>query len=128
MNAPQPVETRTATPLDTLLLVLAVATLAGSIAAFYYFAGQINVTVRALMVLGGLVAGAAIAYQTATGKNTLGYMRGSSLELRKTTWPTKAESIQATLMIAAVVLVFAVMVWLFDSGLLYMVKQVTERG
>ena len=128
MNAPQPVETRTAAPLDTLLLVLAVATLAGSIVAFYYFAGQINVTVRALMVLAGLVAGAALAYQTATGKNTWGYMRGSSLELRKTTWPTKAESIQATLMIAAVVLVFAVMVWLLDSGLLYMVKQVTERG
>ncbi|MGQ0586868.1 MAG: preprotein translocase subunit SecE [Gammaproteobacteria bacterium] len=128
MNAPQPVETNTAAPLDTLLLVLSVAALAGSIVAFYYFAGQINVTVRALMVLGGLGAAAALAYQTAAGKNMWGYMRGSSIELRKTTWPAKAESIQATLMIAAVVLVFAVMVWLLDSGLLWAVKSVTERG
>ncbi len=49
-------------------------------------------------------------------------------ELRKTTWPTRQESLQATLMIAAVVLVFAVMVWLLDSGLLWAVKHVTERG
>ena len=54
MTAPQPVEPKTAAPLDTLLLLLAVAAVAGGIAAFYALAGQLNVTVRVVMVLAGL--------------------------------------------------------------------------
>ena len=128
MTTQQPVETKAAAPLDTLLLALAVAALVGGIVAFYALVGQVNVTVRVLMVLGGLVVAAALAYQTASGKNMWGYVRGSQVELRKTTWPTRQESLQATLMIAAVVLLFALMVWGLDSVLLYGVKQVTERG
>ena len=128
MTTQPPVETKAAAPLDTLLLALAVAALVGGIVAFYALVGQVNVTVRVLMVLGGLVAAAALAYQTAAGKNMWGYVRGSQVELRKTTWPTRQESLQATLMIAAVVLLFALMVWGLDSVLLYGVKLVTERG
>ena len=128
MTTQQPVETKAAAPLDTLLLALAVAALVGGIVAVYALVGQVNVTVRVLMVLGGLVVAAALAYQTVAGKNMWGYVRGSQVELRKTTWPTRQESLQATLMIAAVVLLFALMVWGLDSVLLYGVKQVTERG
>ncbi len=128
MNTQQPVEPKAAAPLDTLLLLLAVGALVGGIAAFYALVGQLNVTVRVLIVLGGLAVAAALAYQTQSGKDMWGYMRGSQVELRKTTWPTRQESLQATLMIAAVVLIFAVMVWLLDSGLLWAVQQVTERG
>jgi preprotein translocase subunit SecE len=128
MNTQQPVETKAAAPLDTLLLVAAVAAIVGGIIAFYSLVGQFNVTVRVLMVLAGLGAAAALAYQTAAGKTMWGYIRGSQVELRKTTWPSRQESLQATLMIAAVVLLFAVMVWLLDSGLLWAVRHVTERG
>ncbi|MGH8481905.1 MAG: preprotein translocase subunit SecE [Nevskiaceae bacterium] len=124
----QPVEPKAAAPLDTVLLLLAVTAVAGGIAAFYALAGQLNVTLRVVMVLASLGVAAGLAYQTATGKNMWGYIRGSQLELRKTTWPTRQESLQATLMIAAVVLIFALMVWLLDSGLLWAVKHVTERG
>ena len=124
----QPVEVKAAAPLDTLLLALAVAAIVGGIVAFYYFVGQINVTVRVLIVLAGLGVAAGLAYQTAVGKTMLGYVRGSAVELRKTTWPTRQEGLQATLMIAAVVLVFAIMVWLLDTALLWGVKSVTGRG
>jgi preprotein translocase subunit SecE len=131
MTTQQPVEQRaaaTAAPLDTLLLVLAVAALLGGIVAFYALAGQFNVTLRLVMVLVGLGAAAGLAYQTAAGKTMWGYIRGSQVELRKTTWPSRQEGLSATLMIAVVVLVFAFMVWLLDSGLLWAVKQVTGRG
>ena len=124
----QPVETKAAAPLDSVLLLLAFAAVVGGIAAFYLLAGQFNVTLRLVMVLAGLGVAAGLAYQTAAGKSMWGYIRGSQVELRKTTWPTRQESLQATLMIAVVVLVFAIMVWLLDSGLLWAVKQVTERG
>ena len=129
MNTQQPaLEPKAAAPLDTLLLALAVAAIVGGIVAFYAFVGQVNVTVRVLMVLAGLGAAAGLAYQTAAGRTMLGYIRGSAVELRKTTWPTRQEGLQATLMIAAVVLVFAIMVWLLDTALLWGVKSVTGRG
>lgn len=117
-----------ASPLDTVLLFAAFFALAGGITAFYWFAAEIAVTLRVLMVLGGLGAAAALAYQTSTGKTMWGYVRGSQVELRKTTWPTRQESLQATLMIALVVLVTSLFLWLLDSGLLWAVKHVTGRS
>lgn len=128
MTSQQPVEVSSASPLDTVLLVLAFLALVGGITAFYWFANDINVTVRVLMVLGGLAASAALAYQTPAGKTMWGYVRGAQTELRKTTWPTRQESLQATLMIAVVVLITAVMLWGLDSLLLWGVKSVTGRG
>ena len=128
MTAPQPVEPKAAAPLDTLLLLLSVAALVGGIVAFYALAGQLNVTVRVVLVLAGLGVAAVLAYQTTSGKTMWGYIRGSQVELRKTTWPTRQESLQATLMIAVVVLVAALLLWGLDSALLWGVKSVTGRG
>ena len=131
MTTQQPVEQKapsTAAPIDTLLLLLAFAAVVGGIAAFYVLDGQLNATLRLVIVLAGIGIGTGLAYQTAAGKTMWGYIRGSQVELRKTTWPTRQESLQATLMIAVVVLLFGFMVWLLDSGLLWAVKKVTEQG
>jgi preprotein translocase subunit SecE len=128
MNFPQPVEPKTAAPLDTVLLALSFVVLAGGITAFYWFANQLPSAVRVLMVLGGLGAAVALAYQTQAGKAMWGYVRGAQVEIRKTTWPTRQESLQATLMIAVVVLITALMLWGLDSLLLWGVKSVTGRG
>jgi preprotein translocase subunit SecE len=124
----QPAEIKTASPLDTALLALAFAALAGGIVAFYALAGQLPAAVRLLLVLGGLGAAVVLAYQTAQGKLMWGYIRGSQVELRKTTWPSKQESLQATLMIAVVVLITGLLLWGLDSLLLWGVKSVTGRG
>ena len=128
MTTQQPVEIKAAAPLDTVLLALAVAALVGGIIAFYSLVDQLPVAVRFLMVLGGLGAAAALAYQTQAGRTMWGSVRGAQVELRKTTWPARQESLQATLMIAAVVIFFGFVLWLLDSGLLWTVKHVTERG
>jgi len=128
MTTQQPVETKADAPLDTVLLLLAAVALAGGIVAFYALVGQFNVTVRVLMVLASFGVAAGLAYQTATGKTMWGYIRGSQIELRKTTWPTRQESLQATLMIAVVVMIAALMLWGLDSLLLWGVKSVTGRG
>jgi preprotein translocase subunit SecE len=128
MTSQQPTEPKSATPLDTVLLALSFVVLAGGIAAFYVLANQLPTAVRLLIVLGGLAAAVALAYQTQAGKTMWGYVRGSSIEVRKTTWPSKQESIQSTLMIAVVVLVVALILWGLDSALLWGVKSVTGRG
>ena len=69
-----------------------------------------------------------VAYQTALGKSLWSYVVGSRIELRKVVWPTRQESIQATLMIAVVVLLMALLLWGLDSLLLWGVETLTGRG
>ncbi|MEW6168449.1 MAG: preprotein translocase subunit SecE [Pseudomonadota bacterium] len=113
---------------DTALLSLAVIALLGGMFAFYYFETQFNALIRTLMLLGGLAVAAAAAYQTAAGKSLWGYVVGSRIELRKVVWPSRQESVQATLMIGVVVLVMALLLWGLDSLLLWGVETLTGRG
>jgi len=113
---------------DTVLLSVAVALLVGGMFAFYYFVDQLNLLVRWLMMLGAIAGSAALAYQTEFGKATWGYVTGARTELRKVVWPSRQESVQATLMIAVVVLIMALLLWGLDSLLLWGVEALTGRG
>ena len=128
MTSQQPIESKSASPLDSILLVLSVAALVGGIVAFYALVGQFNQTVRVLMVLGGLGAAVALAYQTLAGRTMWSYIRGANVEVRKTTWPSRQESLQATLMIAVVVLITALLLSGLDWVLLKGVKYVTGQS
>jgi preprotein translocase subunit SecE len=105
---------------DTALLVLAIGALLGGMFAFYYFNPQYNVLIRALMLLGATIAAIVLAAQSHQGKVMWGYVQGSRTELRKVVWPTRQESVQTTLMIAVVVVVFAVFLagidWVLNYG------------
>jgi preprotein translocase subunit SecE len=124
---PQQIETQPATRFDSLLLSLAVLLLVGGMVSFYYFAGDLNALVRTLILLASIGVGLALAYQTSLGKDLWGYVLGSRTELRKVVWPSKQESLQATLMIAVVVLIMSLILWALDSALLALVKLVTGR-
>ncbi len=113
---------------DTALLGLSAAALVGGMFAFYYFDPQFNALIRTLILLASLGLSLAMAYQTALGKSLWGYVVGSRIELRKIVWPSRQESVQATLMIAVVVLVMALLLWGLDSLLLWGVETLTGRG
>ena len=106
---------------DTALLLLAVALAVGGLVAFYYFSPDYNVLVRTLILLGSLVAAAFIGYSTAPGKELAGYVTGAyRIELRKVVWPSRQESLQATLMIAVFVVIFSLILagvdWLLNMS------------
>lgn len=125
----QTTEQKAASPhRDTALLTLAAVALLGGMFAFYYFETQFNVLIRTLMLLGSLAVAVALAYQTVVGKSLWGYVVGSRIEMRKVVWPSRQESVQATLMIAVVVLVMALLLWGLDSALLWGVEKLTGRG
>ena len=114
---------------DTALLVASAALLIGGLWAFYYFIGEYNVLVRTLVLLGSIGAALFAAYQTQLGRVIWSYVTGAyRIELRKIVWPSRQESIQATLMIAIVVLISALLLWGLDSALLWGVKSLTGRG
>lgn len=113
---------------DSLLLAASLALLAGALGAFYYFADDVNALLRTLGLLAAVAVALALAYKTELGQTVWSYITGARSELRKVVWPSRQESVQATLMIAVVVLITALLLWGLDSLLLWGVKLLTGRG
>src|SRR5688572_15883119 len=90
--------------LDTAKVVLAAIVLAGGIAGFYLL-GDLPLVVRWLVVLGGIVAGLAIAMQSQYGRELWQFTQSARIELRKVVWPTRPETLQTTLVVFVFVIV-----------------------
>ncbi|MBK1701623.1 preprotein translocase subunit SecE [Thiococcus pfennigii] len=113
--------------LDTIKLAVAGALLAGGIFAFYFFADYSTLLrVIGLLVIGG--GAAVIALRTAQGRRLWQFIGDSRTEVRKVVWPTRQETIQTTLVVMAMVLVLGIILWLFDSVLMALVRFLVGRG
>ena len=113
--------------LDTVKLGLVILLLVGGIVAFYYFAEQsLLIRVGGLLVLVGVCV--AIAYQTQTGRRVWGFAHDARNEVRKVVWPTRQETVQTTLLVMAMVIVVALLLWALDSLLGWGVKLLIGQG
>lgn len=127
--APQIEQTRaTSSAKDTALLLAGVGLVIGALFVYYGYTAELKLPWRVLILLASVAIGALVAYQSAPGKAMYGYYQGMWVELRKTTWPTRQESVQTTVMIAVVVLIASLLLWGLDSVLLWGVKGLTGRG
>lgn len=97
--------------MDKIKLLLAVLFAVAGLAGFYLLADYPTV-VRVLSVLGGLIAGGAIARFTAPGQQFAGFARDSWVEAGKVVWPTRKETLQSTGVVMAFVLAMAIFMWL----------------
>lgn len=111
--------------LDTVKLLLAVAILIGGIVGYYYYP-NLSIVVRALMVIGGVVLGIAVAMQTHKGGEFWKFMTGARMELRKVVWPTQQETIQTTIAVIIFVLIMGIFFWGLDMILLWATSKLTQ--
>jgi preprotein translocase subunit SecE len=114
-----------AEPKDTrydLLKWLAVAALVvvGVSGNQFYSAEPILYRVLALLVVAA--AAGFVALQTAKGQSFFNLVKEARIEIRKVVWPTRQETTQTTLMVVAVVLVMALLLWGLDSLLGWIVS------
>ncbi len=87
-----------------------------------YYAEQFAVIYRAMvLVVVGAVA-AVIALQTDQGKRFVAFAKESRVEIRKVVWPTRQETQQTTLVVVAIVLIAALILWALDSLLGWLVS------
>jgi preprotein translocase subunit SecE len=74
----------------------------------------------------GLIALAAVAAllaaQTRKGAAAWELMKDSRSEIRRVVWPKREETVQTTMIVLVLVLIFALILWLLDSGLSWVVK------
>ena len=101
---------------DKLKFALALILLAAGVAGFY-FLGEQPMILRVLSVLAGLAAGSAVAWFTLPGQRFFVFGGEAWLETKKVAWPTRKETVQTTGIVFVFVLAMAIMLWITDKGL-----------
>lgn len=119
--------TQTGSGADTVKLLIALLFILSGVVGFYYYEEQsLLLRVLSLLVITGVSI--AIAMQTERGRNTWGFVKDARTEVRKVVWPTRAETMQTTLIVIIMVLVVGVILWIMDTFLLWAVKLLTGQG
>lgn len=101
-------------------LVVAALVVVGVVGNQYFSAEPILYRVLALLVVSA-VAGL-IGLQTSKGQAFWVLAKEARVEIRKVVWPTRQETTQTTLIVVAVVLVMALLLWGLDSLLGWLVS------
>ena len=123
MNA----KAETQSSMDLVKWGVVLALLGGAVGAFYYYSEQsLLLRVIGLLVVSGVAV--AVALQTARGQSVWSFAKDARTEVRKVVWPGRSETMQTTLLVGAMVIVVAIILWLFDMTLLWAVKQITGQG
>lgn len=109
---------------DIAKLSLAFAAMIAGIGGFYVYADQ-SLLLRVIGLLLALSVTVGLVYVTAIGQSFWRFAQGSRIELKKIIWPTRKETIQTTLIVGVMVLFVGILLWMFDSLLLWGIGQVT---
>lgn len=99
---------------DGLKWLVIVALVIGGAFANSYYATEFPLIVRvlAMVVVGALAV--FIALNTAKGRAFWTLAKEAQVEVRKVVWPTNAETNQTTLVVSVVVVLTAILLWIFD--------------
>jgi preprotein translocase subunit SecE len=113
--------------LDTVKLAVALAMLLAGVVAFQYYADAPR-----LMRVGGMILdiilATVLAAQTDKGRMVIGFVRDAQIEVRKVVWPTRQETVQTTIVVMIVVVVFAFLLWVLDIFLGWAMQSVIGHG
>jgi preprotein translocase subunit SecE len=102
--------------IDTFKLMTAVLVLIAGVVGFYYFEEQSQL-LRVLGMLAVAVVAFFIAASSDPGRRGLSFVREARVEVRKVVWPTRQETLQTTIAVLFMVILVAIMLWLFDMFL-----------
>ena len=101
---------------DKIKLAVAAALVVAGIAGYYWLASSALV-LRILVVIAGIVMGAAVAWMSQPGRDFVVFAREALVEVKKVVWPTRKETMQTTAAVFAFVVVMAVYLWASDKTL-----------
>ena len=109
-----------------VLWAISIALLAVAAVGNAYFASHFSLIIRVLLLVVLLVGAVGLAAITNQGQKAIGFIKESRHELRKIVWPTRQESTQTTLIVAAVCVVVALALWGIDSIIISIITFLTN--
>ena len=113
--------------LDKIKLLVAILVMAAGIAGFYTYADE-ALLYRVLALVAVFIVAFIIILQTQVGLGAWNFGRSAVLEVRKAVWPSRQETMQATIMVMVLVIIVGIILWLFDMVLLSAVQMLTGQG
>jgi preprotein translocase subunit SecE len=93
----------------------------------YYYLSTSPLVIRLLVLLAGVVLGAAVGWTSEPGKRFFAYTQDAIAETKKVVWPSRKETVQTTGVVVAFVIVMALFLWVVDASLVWMVKALVGR-
>jgi len=112
---------------DTFKLLFALLLIIAASVAFYKYA-EYSLLMRVLALLSVVGVAIFVAMKTDKGRFAWSFIGGARTEVRKVVWPTRAETMQTTLMVVIMVVLVGILLWIMDSFLLWAVKLLTGQG
>ncbi|MBK80703.1 MAG: preprotein translocase subunit SecE [Gammaproteobacteria bacterium] len=109
--------------LDWLKWLVVVALVVGGVYGNWYFQNE-SLLYRVVGLLALAAVAIVVALQTDKGRSTWSLMKESRAEIRRVVWPKREELIQTTIIVLVLVLIFALILWLLDSGLGWLVSSI----
>ena len=101
---------------DKIKFLLALLLVVAGVVGFYLLAEQ-PMILRVLSVLAGVGAGVVVAWFTEAGQRFFIFGGEAVTETKKVVWPSRKETLQTTGVVFAFVLVMAIMLWVTDKSL-----------
>jgi len=105
---------------NRIKLALAVLVVAAGIVGFSMLEDR-GTFARLGVFLASLVLAFVIVWFSDTGKRTVGYLRDSMAELRRVVWPSRQEATRMTGVVFVFVAIMAIILWLFDKILAWVI-------
>src|SRR3990167_3567612 len=122
MNQKSGKPTRSANEIGKWILILILLT-AGLAANYHYY--DVAWGIRAAIGIVYIIILLGLALITQKGKLALEFFQGARFELRKVTWPTRAETIQSTFAVMVMIVFTAIVLWGLDSILMWAMRWLT---
>ena len=119
------VDTQSESRLDPVKWLVAVLLLVGAVVGFYYYE-ETSPLLRVTLLLAAVGTAFFIASLTAKGRKARQFIRDTHLEVRKVVWPSRQETMQTTGIVIVMVLLIALMIWMVDSILFWIVQTLTS--
>jgi preprotein translocase subunit SecE len=111
--------------LDVVKWSLAALMLLLGLGGFYYFSDA-STLARVLGLLASFAVAIGLAFKTVQGRRGWGFIQDTHLEVRKVVWPSRQETVRTTGLVIVMVIIIALMIWLIDSLLFWIVQSLTR--
>lgn len=109
--------------LDWLKWLATIALLGLGVFGNWYYQDE-SLLMRVLGLIAMAALAVAIALQTERGAAIWTLLKEARGEIRRVVWPTRDETLQTTVIVLVLVLVFALILWMLDSALSWLVSSV----
>jgi len=116
-------ETSGQSAIDWLKWIVVYAVVGAGVFGNWYYQDQ-SMLYRVLGLLVLAIVALLTLVQTQKGRAAWDLLKDARSEIRRVVWPTRQETVQTTMIVLVLIMVFSLILWLLDSGLSWLVSTV----